>query len=217
MQPITLPILFFLLIVPQPGLGEEVQAVRPLHHYEERSISSVLQNGTLLLDRPRDIERFLESLDHVSPDWKAVYGPKGDGHTDRLFLLNRTRDQARAGNQHLTQPVAFLWEGVLSGYDEETGGFRLAIGPKIIPTRWGQVRFKPYGLPAGLIAVPSTTLKEHLLKRKALGETIEVDLVVSGRLIPEESIIYDFAHEEPGQGMVMPVVQLEQLDYFLSR
>lgn len=38
---------------------------------------------------------------------------------------------------------------------------------------------------------------------------------MTGRLVPEESLIYDFAHEEPGRGMVMPVVRLERVDYLL--
>ena len=40
---------------------------------------------------------------------------------------------------------------------------------------------------------------------------------MSGRLIPEESIIYDFSHDEEGVGVVMPVVRIEQLDYLLPR
>jgi hypothetical protein len=40
-------------------------------------------------------------------------------------------------------------------------------------------------------------------------------VAITGRLLPEESIIYDFAHDEPGQGMVMPVVRVEKIDYLL--
>ena len=47
------------------------------------------------------------------------------------------------------------------------------------------------------------------------GRTIDVLVVMSGRLIPEESIIYDFSHEEEGVGVVMPVVRIEQIDYLL--
>jgi hypothetical protein len=49
------------------------------------------------------------------------------------------------------------------------------------------------------------------------GERIEIDVAITGQLIPDESIIYDFAHEEPGQGMVMPVVGVEQVDYMLKQ
>lgn len=134
---------------------------------------------------------------------------------DRLFEENRARDRLRAGSPALARRIAFVWEGVMTGYDPETGGFRLAVGPKVIPTAWGDVRFKPYGLPGGLIAVPSAGLREQLRARRAGGETVEVDLILTGRLIPEESIIYDFAHEQKGRGMVMPVVHVERIDYFL--
>ena len=39
-----------------------------------------------------------------------------------------------------------------------------------------------------------------------VNDRIEIDVGINGRLLPEESIIYDFARDEPGQGMVMPVV-----------
>jgi hypothetical protein len=48
------------------------------------------------------------------------------------------------------------------------------------------------------------------------GERIEIDVAITGRLLPEESIIYDFAHDEQGQGMVMPVVRAERVDYILK-
>jgi hypothetical protein len=41
-------------------------------------------------------------------------------------------------------------------------------------------------------------------------------VLITGRLLPEESIIYDFAHDEPGQGMVMPVVRVDGLIYLLG-
>ncbi|MDQ6735909.1 MAG: hypothetical protein M3Z35_17645, partial [Nitrospirota bacterium] len=100
-------------------------------------------------------------------------------------------------------------------YDSERGGFHVAIGPKLIPTRWGLVRFKPESLPSNLVAVPASTLNESLQKRVRERERIEMDVAITGRLIPDESIIYDFAHEEPGQGMVMPVVRIEKIDYLL--
>ena len=44
---------------------------------------------------------------------------------------------------------------------------------------------------------------------------VEIEVVMTGRLIPDESIIYDFSHEEEGQGVIMPVVRIEQVDYVL--
>ena len=39
---------------------------------------------------------------------------------------------------------------------------------------------------------------------------------MTGHLITEESVIYDFSHEEEGQGLIMPVVEVEQVDYLLA-
>ena len=72
-------------------------------------------------------------------------------------------------------------------------------------------------MPSNLVAVPPSTLNESLQKRARNGERIEIDVALTGRLIPNESIIYDFAHDEPGQGMVMPVVGVEKIDYLLIR
>ena len=38
---------------------------------------------------------------------------------------------------------------------------------------------------------------------------------MTGRLIPEESLLYDFSHDQEGLGVIMPVVKLERLDYLL--
>lgn len=76
------------------------------------------------------------------------------------------------------------------------------------------MRLKPEDLPSNLVAVLLPTLNESLQKRVNKGERIEIDVAITGRLIPDESIIYDFAHDEPGQGMVMPVVRVERVDYY---
>lgn len=76
------------------------------------------------------------------------------------------------------------------------------------------MRLKPEDLPSNLVAVLPPTLNESLQKRVNKGERIEIDVAITGRLIPDESIIYDFAHDEPGQGMVMPVVRVERVDCY---
>lgn len=212
----SLLILWMAFLQAGPLCAQEPDPVRPLLRYGERSPASVLADGVLYLDRPAVIESFLAALDGAPPDWSRLYGAGEDAHMDRLFEENRARDRLRSGNPALARRIAFAWEGVMTGYDAERGGFRLAVGPKVIPTAWGHVRFKPVGLPAGLVAVPPPELRKRFRARRAARETIEVDLILTGRLIPEESIIYDFAHEEAGQGMVMPVVRVERIDYFLA-
>ena len=200
-----------------PAWGQEVDPVRPLLLRRHATIQSVLPKETILLVDPPQIERFLERLEGMPPNWSAIYGAGEDDHMDRLFEVNRERDRLREGKPALAQQVAFLWEGIASGYEPTMGGFRLAIGPKVIPTAWGLVRFKPDGLPPGLVAVASPGVRTRLRKQHAKGQAIDVDIVLVGHLLPEESIIYDFAHEEPGKGMIMPVVRVEQVYYFLAR
>jgi len=206
-----------LTAMPSVLLSQPVEGIRPLLAAERSALRSILPSGTQLLHEPAAIEKFLEMLDGAPPEWGIVYGPHGTGHDDRLFALNRLRDRLRAGREVLTQEVTFFWSGELSSSDPSSGGFRVAIGPKLIPTRWGLVRFKPEDLPSELVAVPQPDLREALRRRMGRGEHIEIEVAMTGRLAPDESIIYDFAHEQPGQGMVMPVVRIERLDYLMVR
>jgi len=40
-------------------------------------------------------------------------------------------------------------------------------------------------------------------------------VAMTRHVVPNEALIYDFAHEDPGQGMIMPMVRIEQIDYLL--
>jgi hypothetical protein len=204
-----------LLIIPTLSSAEDPDGMRPL--LTQVQLQSTLSEDTLLLDDAAVIERFLEVLDGTPPNWREIYGNHGASHDERLFALNRERDRLREGRDGLTRRFTFLWSGELSTYDGELGGFHVAIGPKLIPTRWGLVRFKPESLPSNLVAVPPPSLNESLQKRVREGERIEIEVAITGRLLPEESIIYDFAHDEPGQGMVMPVVGIEKVNYSLGK
>lgn len=205
----------FLISIPTLSSAEDPDGVRPLLTQDQ--LQSILFEDTRLFDDAGVIESFLDALERVPPNWKETYGDDGVGHDERLFALNRKRDRLREGHGELTSRFTFLWSGELSSYDSELGGFHVAMGPKLIPTHWGLVRFKPESLPSNLVAVPPSTLNESLQKRVSKGERIEIDVAITGRLLPEESIIYDFAHDEPGQGMVMPVVRVEQVDYILKQ
>jgi hypothetical protein len=133
-----------------------------------------------------------------------------------LFTLNRERDAKRAGNPALTQLITFVWFGELSRYDAEAGGFRIALGPKLTPTRWGLVRFKYVDLQGELVAKASATLRDELEQRLAGGESVDITVAMTGRLIPDESVVYDFSHDQEGLGVIMPVVKVERLDYLLT-
>lgn len=204
----------FFIATPALSSAQDPGGVRPLLTHNQ--FQSILSEDTQVLDDATALEWFLDAIDGAPPNWKAIYGEDGAGHDERLFTLNRERDRLREERHARTSQVTFLWAGELSGYDAERGGFHVAIGPKLIPTQWGVVRFKPEDLPSNLVAIPPPMLNALLQKRVRQGERIEVEVAITGRLLPDESIIYDFAHDEPGQGMVMPVVRVERMDYVLK-
>jgi hypothetical protein len=181
-------------------------------------VQAILPGDTHLLVSAPAIEKFLDRLDETPPDWAEVYGQghHDPGHDDRVFRLNRDRDAARAGKAALGWRLSFIWPGELTNFDPKTGGFSVAIGPRFTPTRWGLVRFKPEDLPGNLTAIPDPQQRKLLRRRFEQGQRIEVSVVMTGRLIPDESIVYDFSHEEEGLGLIMPVVRVEQVDFIAS-
>jgi len=134
-----------------------------------------------------------------------------------LFTLNRERDAKREGKEALQWRVVFLWSGELSRYDSTTGGFNLAIGPIFTPTKWGMVRFKPEEVPSNLIAIPHPDSRDRFRRQLAAGRTNNIEMAMVGRLVPEESLVYDFSHDEEGVGIIMPVVRIERIEYLLAR
>ncbi|MBS0170762.1 MAG: hypothetical protein JSR62_10450 [Nitrospira sp.] len=195
--------------------GEERSGVQPLHHELSTALAALPAQSRLLLE-PESIEQFLTALDGHPPDWATVYGQghHDHGHDDRLFTLNRERDAHRAGNEALQWVVAFVWFGELSRFDEVEGGFRVVLGPKFHRTGWGEVRFKHEDLPATLIALAGDKTS-HLKMRIQQGERIDIDVLMAGRLIEEESLVYDFSHEAEGAGLIMPVVRIEAVAFLL--
>jgi hypothetical protein len=200
------------------GRGEDAIGARPLLTIAPKDLHSILPPDCHILIDPHSIEQFLDALDGNPPDWALIYG---HGHHDpaydeRLFTLNRERDAERAGNPALTQLITFVWFGELSRYDAEAGGFRVGLGPKLTSTRWGVVRFKYEDLHGDLVAKASATLRSELEQRFARGESIDITVAITGRLIPDESVVYDFSHDQEGLGVIMPVVKVERLDYLLT-
>jgi hypothetical protein len=198
------------------GWAEDAIGTRPLLTIAHQDLHSILPRDCHILIDPHSIEQFLDSLDGNPPDWGLVYRHHDPAHDERLFTLNRERDAKRAGNPALTQVITFVWFGELSRYDAEAGGFRVALGPKLTPTRWGLVRFKYENLQGELVAKVSATLRGELEQQLARGERVDITVAMTGRLIPDESVVYDFSHDQEGLGVIMPVVKVERLDYLLT-
>jgi hypothetical protein len=198
------------------GWAEDTIGTRPLLTIAHKDLHSILPRDCHILIDPHSIEQFLDALDGNPPDWGLVYSHHDPAHDERLFTLNRERDAKRAGNPALTQFITFVWFGELSRYDAEAGGFRVALGPKLTPTRWGLVRFKYENLQGELVAKASATLRGELEQQLARGEPVDITVAMTGRLIPDESVVYDFSHDQQGLGVIMPVVKVERLDYLLT-
>jgi len=201
------------------GWSEDALGTRPLLTIAHKDLHTFLPPDSHLLIDPRSIEEFLDMLDGTPPDWGLIYGR---GHHDpdldeRLFVLNRERDTKRAGKKALQWTVVFLWSAELSRYDPTTSGFGLAIGPIFTPTRWGVVRFKPEEVPSNLVVIPDPRTRDVLHRQLDAGRKIDIEIVMVGRLIPDESLVYDFSHDEEGLGIIMPVVRIERVEYLLAR
>jgi hypothetical protein len=180
----------------------------------QEELQLFLPMGTHLLRDAVEIEEFLQELDGVPPDWPEIHGRSEHPDEESLFLLNRERDRLRAGRPALSQQITFLWEGLLSSYMPDQCGFLVAVGPEMIATKWGVVRFKAESLPAELLAVPASRVSKFLQAKLARGENLRLVVAMTGRVVPNEALIYDFAHEDRGQGMIMPMVRVERIDYF---
>lgn len=215
-----LPLLLLPVLLVSPAASRSADAAG---HTSLRTISlerlgSILPPGTELLIERKAIEAFLAALDETPPDWPAVYGHghHDPGHDERLFNLNRERNAAREGSPALTRPVAFVWSGELSQFDRQAKGYPVSIGPEFNQTSWGIVRFKPEEVPSNLRVMPDSTLVGPINRRLAAHEKVEVFVVMTGTLIPSESLVYDFSHEEEGRGLIMPVVRVERVDVLLK-
>ncbi|MGC3972789.1 MAG: hypothetical protein QM771_00185 [Nitrospira sp.] len=198
------------------GSADIPSPVRPLHKTLSAALATLPPGSHLLLDR-EPIEQFLAALDGSPPDWPQVYGQghHDPGHDERLFALNRERDARREGKEPLQWLVTVVWLGELSRFDEEEGGFRVALGPKLNRTAWGDIRFKHEDLPATLIASAGEATAD-LKARMQRGERIEIDVVMCGRLVEDESLVYDFSHDVEGTGLIMPVVRIEAVAFVLA-
>lgn len=215
----TIAVLFLSVGSGGAGWGEDALGTRPLLTIARKDLHTILPPECHILIDPHSIEQFLDALDGTPPDWNVVYG---HGHHDsgldeRLFALNRERDAKRTGKKPLQWTVVFLWSAELSRYDSTTGGFNLAIGPILTPTRWGMIRFKPEEVPSNLVVIPDPITRGAFQRQIGAGRKIDIEVAMMGRLTHEESLVYDFSHDEEGVGMIMPVVRIERVEYLLPR
>ncbi|BFU91952.1 MAG: hypothetical protein NTAFB01_31390 [Nitrospira sp.] len=203
-----------LIILPTIIQAEDGIGPRPLKTIPPARLDSILPSDTHVLIERSAIEAFLLALEGAPPDWATVYGHghHDPGHDERLFNLNRGRDAAREGNPVLNRRVAFVWPGELSQFDPETKSYAVAVGPEFNSTSWGIVRFKAEEFPSNLRVRPDKKLAGRISRSLAKHEKVQVSVVMAGVLIPSESIIYDFSHEEKEVGLIMPVVRVEQVE-----
>ena len=207
------------LQIPQQVNGQPLLAngIQPLVNLEQQPLHQLIPMNIRPLLLPQEQEQFLQELEGRPPNWQAFLDLDLPEQSERLFQLNRARDEARLTHQNtLQQPIAFLWAGLLRRYLPEYHGFLVALGPEFTSTSWGIIRFKPMGLPDDLVAVPSPESAKQLLVRQQNGEPIEIGVLFFGTLVADEALIYSFSHDQKEDGMIMPVVQIEDVRYFLS-
>jgi len=196
--------------------AEIPSGIQPLQQLRESNVHSLITDTSVRpLLTAQEQEAFLIELEKQPPKWDQLHDPRGDEHGARLFNLNRLRDDLREQNPLLKQRVAFVWSGILHEYHDGHQGFKVVMGPNPTQTTWGIVRFKPTGLPHEMVAVPPPSLLHSLKTQIDEGKPLEIGIFFTGTLIPWESIIYGFSHDGLEQGMVMPVVQIDGVQYFI--
>jgi hypothetical protein len=72
------------------------------------------------------------------------------------------------------------------------------------------------GLPDYLVAIPSRESAGELLVQQRNGKQIDIGVLFIGTLVTDESLIYDFSHDEKKEGMLLPVVLIQDVRYFLK-
>jgi len=198
----------------QPPLANGIQ---PLIQLEHQPVHQLIPLNIRPLLLPQEQEQFLQELEGLPPDWHSLQDTDQKEQSERLFQLNRERDESRLVHQDLLQqPIAFLWSGILRHYLPEYQGFSVALGPELTSTSWGIIRFKPMRLPDYLVAIPSSKSAGQLILQKQQGKEIEIGVLFIGTLVTDESLIYSFSHDGKEEGMILPVVHIQDVRYFLK-
>ena len=210
----SLLIAFIFLSLPLTTFSEPLSGIQPLRYLDTSQIYSLLKRESIRpLLTAQEQEAFLIELESVPPNWDKMHDQPGQEHGTRLFELNRKRDAIRAKHPLLNQRIAFFWDGILREFDGKHQGHKVVIGPDTTQTSWGIVRFKPIGFPNEMISKPSRKYLQAIQNRIIQGQTTEIRILFTGTLIPWESIIYAFSHDELEQGIIMPVIKIDGVQY----
>ncbi len=207
----------FIFLSPSLTTSSELfSGIKPLSSLQDSKIYLLLKEESIRpLLTAEEQETFLRELENVPPNWNQMHDPPGQEHGARLFALNRQRDELREEHPLLNQRLAFFWDGILREFDGKHQGYKVVIGPNATQTTWGIVRFKPIGFPNEMVSKPSPRLLQAIQNRIDQGLATEIRVLFTGKLIPWESIIYTFSHDGVESGMIMPVIQIDGIQYFL--
>ncbi len=204
------------LAAPVAAFGSDI-GIRPLQELHGAPVHSLLSGSVRPLVTVQEMEDFLTELESTIPPWTSLASQDILEQSERLFAFNRHRDHIRELRHpaRLHQTIAFLWSADLRGYHEEQQGYHLALGPDIVSTRWGLVRFKPWDIPGSMMVthVPARLAKQ--LRDPDQSGSAGIRVLFIGTLVESESIIYAFSHDGDHQGMIMPVVHITDVAYFI--
>ena len=191
--------------------------IQPLQALQGQAPHSLVPPHIRPLLTSQEIEEYLSQLEGSRPPWDQLSSHDMTEQSDRLFQFNRDRDQTREHKlQLLQQPIAFIWEGELRVYDEEYQGFRVALGPAIIKTLWGLVRFKPRDIPDFMIATISSEKKGTIPGANDSSRPKDIGILFMGTMVESESIMYAFSHDGNHEGMILPFVNITAVQYYLK-
>lgn len=203
--------------VPPAAASDQNIGSQPLLALKGNSLHSLIPSSVRPLLTTPELETYLRELEGQPPPWDQLSSHDMTEQSERLFQFNRHRDEIRENHPALLeQPIAFVWSGELRHFHEEHQGYTIALGPEIIPTAWGLVRFKPRDIPDNMIARIPTDGKDEILDKLGSLKTTEIGVLFIGTLTESESIMYAFSHDGDHEGMILPFVNITALKYYLK-
>lgn len=191
-----------------------IQSLQDLHGRPPSTLVSLPYHPLLTA---QELEGYLSQLEGTIPPWHQLSSQDINKQSERLLQFNRQRDEQREQKHSIAhQPIAFVWAGELREYNEEYQGFQIALGPEIMPTAWGLVRFKPRDIPNFMIATVSPEQKASILNNSQAPASKDIGILFMGTLVEGESIMYAFSHDGDHEGMILPVVNITAIQYFIK-